>query len=449
VALAVVCVPGRAEVTLTSTEIIVRLRVRPMAAPKPALRYLLLPELKEQSPGNPVVGYLRCVVDQEALPADVLRRRENLLTLQLKDLPGLQVRDYGGAALRRVDWAARLDRPDWLILPRLKTDGIGLLLPDLQKMRSLAFGLNVRFRTEVAQGRFDDALGTAKTLFALSRHCGEHPTLIGELVGIAIAFVAIGPLEEMLEQPGCPNLYWALTDLPSPLVNMRGGMEGERVSLRGEFRDLDDAAPMTTEQIERMMAHLDNVRKGDGGTKAPPTRAWLDERKKDAAAVDDARRRLAEAGIPLSRTRHFPADQVMLLDQWRDYEVRRDEFMKLMNLPHWQIETLTPSQQGLDKTLFGFLLPALDKVHRAQGRLEQRVALLRHVEALRLYAAAHHGKLPDRLADIDVPLPDDPVTGRPFRYNLDANTAQLRGSPPPGQEKSPGFNVRYEVTIQK
>ena len=52
---------------------------------------------------------------------------------------------------------------------------------------------------------------------------GEHPTLIGDLVGIAIASIAIGPLEEMLSQPVCPNLYWALTNLPSPLVSMDVG----------------------------------------------------------------------------------------------------------------------------------------------------------------------------------------------------------------------------------
>jgi hypothetical protein len=81
--------------------------------------------------------------------------------------------------------------------------------------------------------------------------------------------------------------------------------------------------------------------------------------------------------------------------------------------------------------------------------LEQRIALLRHVEALRLYAAAHDGKLPEKLADCPVPLPDDPFTGRPFRYHVDGATAHLRGSPPPGEEKNPGFNVHYEVTIQK
>src|SRR5262249_34049064 len=155
------------------------------------------PELKEMTAGNPIENYLKCLLDQ-----DFSSNNEIL----------------GKNALRQADRAARMDKPDWQILPKLRTDGINLLLPDLQKMRALASSLQVRFKEEVAERRFDDALRTAKTMFALSRHMNEHPTLIGELVGIAIAFVAIAPLEEMLEQPDCPNLYWALTNLPTPLA---------------------------------------------------------------------------------------------------------------------------------------------------------------------------------------------------------------------------------------
>ena len=187
-------------------EMVIRLTVDPMPAPKPALRYQLLPELREMSQGNPIPNYLKILLDQD------LSARESVL---------------GPSALRQVDRAARMDKPDWQILPKVKTDGIGLLLPDLQKMRELAAALQGRFRDEVALRRFDDALVTAKTMFAMSRHMGEHPTLIGDLVGLAIAFIAIGPLEEMLEQPGCPNLYWALTNLPNPFISLDKGNEGE------------------------------------------------------------------------------------------------------------------------------------------------------------------------------------------------------------------------------
>ena len=60
-ALVVFGLAARAEPTITPSETVIRLTVQPMAAPKPALRYLLLPELKEMNPGNPIPIYLQCL----------------------------------------------------------------------------------------------------------------------------------------------------------------------------------------------------------------------------------------------------------------------------------------------------------------------------------------------------------------------------------------------------
>ena len=35
-------------------------------------------------------------------------------------------------------------------------------------------------------------------------------------------------VEELISQPGAPNLYWALTALPRPLVSMREALETEQ-----------------------------------------------------------------------------------------------------------------------------------------------------------------------------------------------------------------------------
>ena len=86
---------------------------------------------------------------------------------------------------------------------------------------------------------------------------------------------------------------------------------------------------------------------------------------------------------------------------------------------------------------------------QAEVRLQQRLALLTCVEALRMHAAEHEGKLPAQLSDIKLPLPVDPVTGKPFAYKLDGGTAHLRGTPPAGLEQNPAYNIRYEVTIAK
>jgi hypothetical protein len=411
-------------------ETVIRLNVHPAPAPKPALRYLLLPELREMTSGNPIPNYLKCLLDQ-----DFTSDQETI----------------GRAGLRQADRAARMDKPDWQILPKLRTDGIGLLLPDVQKLRALAQSLQGRFRDEVALRRFDDALVTARTMFAMSRHMGEHPTLIGDLVGFAIAFVAISPLEQMLEQPGCPNLYWALTNLPSPLISMEKGMEGERMFVDAELRDLDPKAPMSPDQLKKVIAHIDKILSLGPGTKRMKTRDWLDARNKDEKYLSAARARLVEYGLVEKQVSKFPPDQVLLLDQKREYEVERDEAIKLATLPTWEAVTLLskikPSKEP--EVLFAGFVPALDKVRNAQGRLEQRIGLLRHVEALRLYAAAHDGKLPAKLSEVGVPLPLDPFTGKPFRYSLEGETAHVWGTPPPRYENNAAFNIHYEITIHK
>src|SRR5439155_21045324 len=128
-------------------------------------------------------------------------------------------------------------------------------------------------------------------------------------------------------------------------------------------------------------------------------------------------------------------EQLILLDEKREFEARRDELVKLAHLPLWEsVEAAQKYERKMreNRAPLDGLLPSTRfiKVH---GRLDQRLALLRCVEALRMYAAEHDGKLPEKLDDVGVPLPPDPYTGKPFRYERDGPTAHLRGTPPKGE----------------
>ena len=127
--------------------------------------------------------------------------------------------------------------------------------------------------------------------------------------------------------------------------------------------------------------------------------------------------------------------------------------MKALALPYWQIPSGLgggPSaKEHKEASLSDALVPRLDKVRAAQARLDRHIALLRCVEALRLYAAGHDGKLPAKLTDVGAPVPVDPFTGKTFVYRLEGDRAVVRGTPPPGLEGMAAFNVRYEVTIRK
>lgn len=449
VALAAVPVPCLADDTGNAKETLIRLNVTPAAVPTPALKYVLLPELKEMNPGNAIHAYMICFMEQQKFFFDkeVLARREELATMPLDKLPLSELKDYGGAALKQADLAARLDQADWQVLLKLRAEGIGLLIPDVQEMRLLARALQVRFRLEVAEHRFDDALRTAQTLFAMARHLGQHLTFVGNLVGFAIGQVAIAPLEEMIGQPGCPNLYWALTYLPNPLVPIDRGAQGERMWTEPMFAVIDENNPMSAEQLEDVISRFGAIVDDEKTPHERTLRGLLESRKKDETAFNAARRRVADSGVAMERLMRFPAEQVLLLDDKRACRERHDDIIKLAQLPAWQAGALTAEIRSQGPITFD-LAPAMDKMRWAQARLEQRIALLRHVEALRLYAA-QHGKLPAKLSDVTVPLPSDPVCGQPFRYELNGATAHLRGTAPKGEENSAPSNLHYEVMLRK
>jgi hypothetical protein len=430
--------------------------VRPAPAPKPALKYQLLPELREMNPGNPVQAYSKCFGEQRYFwhNKEVVAKREKWQTMPLKELPLEEMRKWGNVGynpLRYADYAARLDTPDWQILLQIKSEGSNLLLPDVQPLRELASALKVRFRLEVAERRLDDALATAKTLLALSRHLGEHPTLITNLVGIAVASITVDTLNEMIQQPRCPNLFWALTSLPHPFIDLRKGLQGERVFLMADLALLDHREAMTDAQLQKAVDHIRQLMKNINVKKDVPN--WLNTLAKDERYIRAARQRLIDSGLAEDKVKTFPPSQVVLLDEKLEYEVRRDDAAKVMALPFWQAEPILHARRQpkgeREDTLFAGLATSGRRMKLAQVRLEQRLGLLRCVEALRLHAAEHGGKLPATLADVKLPLPVDAVTGKLFVYELKGDTAIVRGTPPPGQENVAAYNVRYEVAIAK
>ena len=228
----------------------IQFKVQPMAAPKPALKYQLLPELRELKAGNAAQNYLKCFMEQQKFfyGKEAVANRARYQTMPLTELPLDELREYGKNALRQADWAARLDTIDWQDIPHVQEGDLEEVPPGIGPLQVLAAALQVRFRTEVAGKRFEDAIRTAKTMLALARHLGEHPSEVANLVGLWTAHLGLNTLAEMVQQPGCPNLYWALTDFPCPLVDLRKGVHGRRTLLAAELRVLRDDAPWQEQQ---------------------------------------------------------------------------------------------------------------------------------------------------------------------------------------------------------
>jgi len=445
----------------------IKLTLPPAAEPVPALKYPLLPELSEQTPGNAVQLYYRAFSPEwwtTVRKREVTEKIEKASEVPIADLKNSDLRwllDF--KALREVDRAARRAYCDWELTERVKEDGISMLIPDIQAMREFALFLTVRARLEMAEGHLDRAVYTLRTGFALARHVGDGVTLIQALVGVAVANRMVAQVEELLRQPGAPNLYWALTDLPRPFIDLRKPLQGEKTWLLGtwpELRDVDnpDLSPRQRERLLAIAALFVMEPSSDYKTWTPDAAARLATVGLVAKAYPGAKRALIAAGRKPEEVEALPALQVVLIESLRAYERHRDEQFKWMALPYPEARPgLERAHNALRESrvrregvpIAQVMLPDARKVYGAATRLDRRIAALRCVEAVRLYAAAHDGKPPAALADVtEVPIPADPMTGKGFEYRVSGDTFTLSAAAPPG-DTAPNNALTYEVTLRK
>jgi hypothetical protein len=360
-----------------------------------------------------------------------------------------------GSVLDVLDKAARCKSCDWQ-LPIGEQDFFSILIPEVQQARRFARLLAVRARIQIAQGQFDESLHTLQTGYAQARHVAEGPTFIHGLVGIAICKIMNSQLRTLIEQPGAPNLYWALTQLPRPMIDMRRAMDVERHAVAlsfPEFRDLDKTN-RTPEQWRQMLLdfgkELGTILGGWDSLQSPEVLTVL-----SIKGYPTAKRALIQQGLPLQEVEAMPVPQVILLYTLQTYEDHRDQSVKWLYVPYREaIDGLDEAEKALEQNrqeqreifpLVQMFTPATKALRTAMVRSEREIAVLRVIEALRLYGASHNGRLPERLSDVtEVPVPDDPVTGRPFAYRLDGDTAVLEG--PPLMPRDPS---RFEISFAK
>jgi hypothetical protein len=364
-------------------------------------------------------------------------------------------------AFELLDKAARCERCDWGLSEQLREKGIQISLLELQKQRRSAHLLSLRARLQIADGELDKALVTLRNGLVLSRHIGENGTLLVFLVGVASAAIMEAQLDDLIAQPGAPNLYYALTDLPTPLIRMRPALEGERLMAYGSFPGLAaigadlNAGNLTDEQLAACGKILNDDTLFPGVSRT--VLAGLILSKKETA-----KQALIDAGRPRDKVEAMTPVQVAVLHSLLEYDAVLDEMLLWEKQPFWE---QGDRQQALflrvriDRVkdlkapalpVAALFVPAALKVTFARVRTDRKIALLRTIEAIRFYAATHDGNLPPSLSAVtEVPLPLDPVTGKSFTYQLDGDVARMRAPPPFRQQPSISNTVLYELRIRK
>lgn len=457
----------------------VQIDIHPAGPPKPALKYLIVPGRETLVAGNAAIFYHRAIEllisrrvadgprdaqGKAAGPSD-----ESLLYDWVNDpltaFPLDRAKTYlqfNDRILRECELGALRRSCDWEFDSR--PEGFELLIGEIQEIRSVLRIVALKARVAIREGRIDEALHWIQVGYAVSRHVGKGPILIQGLVGVANAQMFSKVVEDLIQTPGAPNLFWALTDRPRPFIDLRDNVEGERFFLEREFprlRELD-SQPWSVAEARafadefyvklRRLTELKPLSLGAWGTKE--TRDWLAKMEFTALvahAYPSAKSRLIAAGQSRELVESMPTFQVVMIDAYAAYQDFRDEIFKWRGVENHRAQSglqREDTRPGLvrDRPLVWLLcslLIGLPPALLAQGRCDRTLDVLTCIEAIRMHAARHE-RLPARLEDVDVPIPIDPLTGKPFAYRLEGDRAFLSA---PDLPERPGYHVSYELKL--
>jgi hypothetical protein len=445
------------------------LTLSPQPEPRPALEYRLFPLASERKDGNAVPIYLRLNFEQnDAARRDWEQTPGKWNEAPLSKIPLKEANEFLGRYknfLRQFELGARRKTADWNYTLD-QGSVVDVRLPDAQKMRGFVPMMVLKARVSLAEGDYAAAAHWLETGFAFSQHVGNGPFLINSLIGLACANQFADCLFDFVEQPDAPNVYWSLTALPRPMIDLRESMDFEYRLLDLQYPDLADLdRPRSAEQwdavLKKMRTEYQYFREylvtGNGIWPKP----LAGEAAKDSASkspdLPAARKYLIERKkIAPDKVDDMPPAQILLLYLVDTYNEFRDDSFKAAYLPYPEARRAfaeaesrrkaAPNTEG--RRFADAWFPAIANVQRAQNRLDRKIAAVRVIEALRLHAASHDGALPDKLSEVTiVPIPDDPGTGKPFEYQRDGDGATLISRIP--NEKPSATGLRYRLVMKK
>ena len=417
-----------------------KLRVTTAASePVPALKYQFWPARSALKPGSAQQHFFRALTLLLSQPQEHRKQLDALSVTDGVDPDIAKVRSFvetQTAVLSELHTMALSEVVDMDHHIR-DLGGIEMysyLLPDVQEARTLARLLRLRAIEQLDRRDFEGAVSTISDGYRLSSLISTGETLIEQLVAIAIASIMEETVDRAIQTPGCPNLYWALASLPRPISKIRDAVQFEMHFLTRLFPLLADAEQANYPEEVWRKKWVDSLEPlgtltGDSSNKVSLALAMA-----TVGFVEPARQRLLASGFSAEKLANMPPTQIVIIDTARELRRLSDESVKAYLLPiemrkplmvardrrfqQWVLEERWSSGGAMVAAVF---FPAISRVHETEVRKLMTHQRLMTVEALRMHAATHEGKLPESLDQLDpVPAMPDPYTGKPFGYRVES-----------------------------
>lgn len=317
-------------------------------------------------------------------------------------------------------------------------------------------------RLAIIENRFDDSVDRLRMTYQLGRNVNEMDVLVSSLVGLAEVGMANEGAMLLIGAEGSPNLYWAFAELPTPFIDAGRALQidismAER--LFPEIMDIENAKFSDEEWKRLLHKYIEQLPTISGltGGRSNEMDAGLPMKLVgffgSLTGYGHAKRRLIERGYNKESVSKMSVAQVVLTDASLDIKHFSQMSSKAWHVPYpdsRRVNKIFEDEIRREQAKFrfgaiisGMLNPAVLNVRFAVVRSEAQINLLMAVESLRNHAAVH-GKFPQSLTELDLPVRANPITGKPFNYSLEADKAVLTCDLQGGN----GIH-RYEVSIKK
>jgi hypothetical protein len=276
----------------------------------------------------------------------------------------------------------------------------------------------------------------------------QQRELLLALVGAAVRAVMDRQIRELIRREGSPNMYWALAGLPSAYSAIRTGVVFDQAVILRTIPALRDPENelATPEKWANVVHQLKQDIPQIGDIPLAPMAMLI------ALSPPAVKHVASTRDMTVQEVRQMPWPVIVGLYMRDTIQAHVQELEAVLQLPYphawpriqeWAAQGEAPATPlTTSMELLSGLIP---RIVRQAAERDRQTAALMAVEALRMHAA-ETGRLPAKLEDVVVvPIPNDPMTVKPFDYRLDDGTAILRQPAPFNEFGWVGVNYRIRL----